>query len=135
MIIDPRHLHENTKKFRTWLNTNSDSNDNNYKNHAVDVLRSWLDEKMPNLGIGNLFRFDNIREYKSFKETIVSSPSFESVNGSDMNGRPNAALNHYERYLAQFQPGELNRQLCAQIPQSGPRVICGTFRRRGQNIH
>jgi len=130
MITDPRHLRENAKMFRKWLDVNSDSEDDGYKDHAIDVLRSWLDERMRSPEIGNLFRYENVREYKSFKETIVSSPSYESVNDCDMNGRPNAALNHYERYLAQFQPGELNRLLCAQVPQSGSRVICGTFRKR-----
>ena len=131
MITDPRHLRENAKKFRAWLDENSDSEDDGYKDHAVDVLKRWLDEKMRSPEIGNLFRFDNVREYKSFKETIVSSPSYVCVNGNDMNGRPNAALNHYERYLAQFESGELNRLLCALIPLSGPRVIGGNFKRRG----
>lgn len=131
MIADPRHLRLNKKWFREWLDRNSISEDDNYKDHAVDVLEKWLDSRMSVPRIGNLFRFDDVQDYNSLKEMIVSSPSYDFVNGNDMKGRPNAALNHYEKYLAKFEKGELIRLLCEQIPLNGPRVIGGTFRRRG----
>ena len=127
MIEDPRQLRLNKKWFREWLNHNSDSEDDDYKAHAADVLEKWLNERMSVLRLGNLFRFDNLREYNSCKELIVSSPSYQYVNGNDMNGRPNAALNHYSNYLASFSVGELKAKLNAAIPVGGRRVIGGTF--------
>ena len=79
------------------------------------------------LQIGNLFRFDNLREYNSFKEVIVTSLSYQDVNRSDSHGRPNAALNHYSNYLASFSIGELKTKLNAEIPIGEHRVIGGIF--------
>ena len=127
MITDPRHLRENKKWFREWLNHNSESEDDDYKTHAANVLEFWLDERITTLTVGNLYRFDNLREYNSWEETIVSSPSYQRVNANDMNGRPNAALNHYSNYLASFSAGELKAKLNAAIPIGKQRVISGKF--------
>ena len=127
MITDPRHLRLNKKWFRKWLDQNSDSEDDDYKAHAADVIEKWLENKMPGLRIGNLFRFVSLREYNSFKESVTSSPTYQQVNDNDMNGRPNAALNHYSNYLASFSMGELTTKLNAAIPTGGRRVISGSF--------
>lgn len=130
MITDPRQIRLNKKWFREWLELHSDSEDDDYKKHAADILETWLNEKMPKLRIGNLFQFDNLKEYDSRKETIVSSPSFQEVNSKDSRGRPNAALNHYGKYLASFSTGELRMKLNAKYPPSARRVIGGTFKKR-----
>ena len=130
MITDPRHLRENAKMFRKWLNDYSDSADDDYKNHAVDVLKSWLDEKLPKLKIGNIFKYDDVRKYNSLKETIMSSPSYEGVNSRDSRGRPNAALNHYSKYLSSFAIGELKNKLEAKHPSNGRKRIVGIFKKR-----
>ena len=116
MITDIRQLRLNKKWFREWLNHNSDSEDDEYKAHAADVLEKWLDERMYVLQIGNLFRFDNLREYNSFKEVIVTSLSYQDVNRSD-----------YSNYLASFSIGELKTKLNAEIPIGEHRVIGGIF--------
>ena len=130
MITDPRHLRENAKMFRKWLNVNSDSADDDYKDHAVNVLESWLNIKLPKLKIGNIFKYDDLREYDSFKETVMSSPSYEGVNSRDCRGRPNAALNHYSRYLSSFAIGELKNRLEEKCPSNVQNRIGGTFRKR-----
>ena len=48
MITDPRQIRLNKKWFREWLELHSDSEDDNYKKHAADILETWLNEKMPN---------------------------------------------------------------------------------------
>lgn len=130
MITDPRHLRENAKMFRKWLNVYSDSADDDYKNHAVDVLKSWLDEKLPKLKIGNIFKYDDVRKYNSLKETIMSTPSYEGVNSRDSRGRPNAALNHYSKYLSSFAIGELKNKLEEKHPSNGRKRIVGIFKKR-----
>lgn len=130
MITDPRQIRLNKRWFREWLDRNSTSEDDDYKDHAVDVLENWLSVKMPGLRIGNLFRYDDLREYDSFKGTIVSSPSYEFVNENDMNGRPNAALNHYSKYLEDPATGDLKARLNEKYPAGERRVIGGVFGRR-----
>lgn len=128
MITYSKQLCENAKMFRKWLDTHSDSEDDAYKDHAVDVLRNWLDKKMPNLRIGNLFQFDNLQEYNSFKKSIVSAPSFKDANDKDSCGRPNAALNHYSNYLRGFAAGELRRKLEEKFPSR--KIIVGEWKRK-----
>ena len=131
MITYSKQLCENEKMFRKWLDTHSDSDDDAYKDHAVDVLRNWLDEKMPNLDIKNLFRFDNLQDYDSCKERIVTAPSFKDVNDKDSCGRPNAALNHYSNYLKSFVAGTLKRELEQKYPserfRNGRRIISADY--------
>lgn len=128
MITYSKQLCENAKMFRKWLDSHSNSEDDAYKDHAVDVLRNWLDKKMPNLKIGNLFQFDNLQEYDLTKECIVSAPSFKDVNDKDSCGRPNAALNHYSNYLRSFVAGELRRKLEEKFPSS--KIIVGKWKRK-----
>lgn len=129
MIADPRQLLLNKKWFSKWLNQHSDSNDDDYKTHAVDILEKWLDEKLPNLRIGNLFRFDNLIEYNRFKERIFSSASFAEKNAKDSRGRPKAALNHYSNYLASFSKGGLKAKLDAEQPSDGRRILRGIIKK------
>ena len=66
----------------------------------VKIIESWLDQKMPNDNIGNLFRFSKTSEYEQEKARITNLPLFESVNRGNQNGRPKTALNHYTNFLA-----------------------------------
>ena len=131
MITDVRQQRKNKAWFRNWLNSNSISEDDDYKDHAVVVLEKWLDEKMPGLQIGNLFRFDNLDEYNRLKQRITTSPSYQYVNENDMSGRPNAALNHYSKYLEDPSTGDLKARLDAEVPTGGRRVLGGVLNRRG----
>ena len=130
MVTDPRQIRLNKKMFREWLEINSDSEDDDYKTHAADILEKWLDEKLPKLKIGNIFKYDDVRKYNSLKETIMSSPSYEGVNSRDSRGRPNAALNHYSKYLSSFAIGELKNKLEEKHPSNGRKRIVGIFKKR-----
>ena len=130
MIVNAKHLFANIKLFRTWLEQNSPSENDDYKRHIVDILKEWLDEKMPRQGVGNLFRFDNAQEYNSIKDRIITTPSFNTINDNDGSGRPHAALNHYSKYLADFAMGELKQKLEEKYPSDGRRILGGTFRKK-----
>lgn len=45
MIADPRQLYKNKKWFNKWLDDNSESENSDFKNHVINVMRKWLDEK------------------------------------------------------------------------------------------
>lgn len=130
MIADPRQLLLNKKWFSKWLDQNSDSEDDDYKAHAINVLEEWLEKKLPRLRIGNLFRFDNLIEYNSFKNFILSCPSFEESNAKDSRGRPKAALNHYSNYLASFSKDGLKAKLDAEQPSDGRRILRGIIKKK-----
>ena len=88
--------------FESWLdNGGTTSNSPSYINHAISVLDSWLDEKLPGNNIGNLFRFSDYESYSRELERIRNLQNFDIVNKSDQNGRPLAALNKYKEYLFQ----------------------------------
>lgn len=127
MITTIMQMNENKRMFRQWLEKNSLSEDDDYKDHAAQVLYDWLNQNLVGHQIGNLFRFDNPDEYDSFKEMIVSLPGFARVNDCDANGRPNAALNHYSNYLRSFEPGELKRKIEKIVPSNGCRTVIATF--------
>ena len=84
-------------EFEYWMyNGGTTSKDSGYINHAIAVLEYWLDEKLPNNGIGNLFRFEDSESYYKELNRIKNLPEFYDVNKSDQNGRPKAALNKYK---------------------------------------
>lgn len=96
--ITPEQL---KNEFGAWLNNpqNCRSEDDAFKRHLVDVIEKWLDGKIPNNGIGNLFRFSDPGEYETEKTRIFSLPLFKQVSSTDQSGRPMTALNHYGRFL------------------------------------
>ena len=48
------------EEFTEWANNGGiRSQDSGYISHAIDVLEWWLDSKLPNAGVGNLFRYES----------------------------------------------------------------------------
>ena len=93
--------------FENWLyNGGTTSDSPGYINHAVQVLDSWLDEKLPDKNIGNLFRYTDYNSYSKELERIKQLPDFDIVNKSDQNGRTKAALNKYKEFLLQKNNGK-----------------------------
>ena len=93
--------------FENWLyNGGTTSDSPSYINHAVQVLDSWLDEKLPDKNIGNLFRYTDYNSYSKELERIKQLPDFDIVNKSDQNGRTKAALNKYIEFLLQKKNGK-----------------------------
>lgn len=93
--------------FENWLyNGDTTSDSSGYINHAVQVLDSWLDEKLPDKNIGNLFRYTDYNSYSKELERIKQLPDFDIVNKSDQNGRTKAALNKYKEFLLQKNNGK-----------------------------
>ena len=91
---------EQTKnQFILWLKDNCKGTES-FRDDMVKIIESWLDQKMPNDNIGNLFRFSKTSEYEQEKARITNLPLFESVNRGNQNGRPKTALNHYTNFLA-----------------------------------
>ena len=91
---------EQTKKqFILWLKDNCKGTES-FRDDMVKIIESWLDQRMPNDNIGNLFRFSKTSEYEQEKARITNLPLFESVNRGNQNGRPKTALNHYTNFLA-----------------------------------
>ncbi len=88
--------------FEKWLYSGGTTSDSpSYINHAISVLDSWLNEKLPYNKIGSLFRFTDYDSYSRELERIRNLPDFDKVNKSDQNGRPKAALNKYAEFLQQ----------------------------------
>lgn len=87
------------EQFILWL-TNNCRGSESFRDDMVKIIESWLDQKMPNDNIGNLFRFSKTSEYEQEKARITNLPLFESVNRGNQNGRPKTALNHYTNFLA-----------------------------------
>lgn len=92
---------ENMKEvFKDWMYTGgTTSSSSSYIDHAINILESWLDEKLPNNNIGNLFRFDDYTSYCNELNRITNLAKFSDVNQKDQNGRPKAALNKYKEFL------------------------------------
>ena len=88
------------EEFLEWANAGgSHSQSSVYINHAIDVLEWWLDSKMPNANIGNLFRYETLSEYEQKLKQIKNDVDFYEVNRKDQSGRPLAALNKYTEFL------------------------------------
>lgn len=103
MLTNDEEVNANRERFAYWDSAVSRSHDAAYKQHKVDVLEYWLEAKIPNRGIGNLFRFDQGAEFEVEKARIINLPEFDDVNNADQNGRPLASLNSYGRYLVSLQ--------------------------------
>jgi len=121
MLYQASDIAQNKRLFENWYNINSASHSNAYKKHAVDVLNSWLDEKLPGNDIGCLFRFENLAEFESKLEAIFKLDNFNHVDQSDQRGRPTAALNYYKRYL---EADIYNKQTQTNNPKSEPIINC-----------
>ncbi|MBR6587305.1 MAG: hypothetical protein IKK82_07760 [Kiritimatiellae bacterium] len=132
MLISNEEVIANREQFAEWDSAVSRSQDAAYKQHKVDVLEYWLEAKIPNRGIGNLFRFDQAAEFEVEKARIINLPEFDDVNKADQNGRPLAALNSFGRYLVSLQAGRIDADISTGtasstnedsnvIPQATPR--------------
>ncbi len=111
MLTSNEEIIANGERFAEWDGAVSRSNDAAYKQHKVDVLEYWLEAKIPNRGIGNLFRFDQVAEFEVEKARIINLPEFDGVNRADQNGRPLAALNSFGRYLVSLQAGRIDADI------------------------
>ncbi|MCQ2050280.1 MAG: hypothetical protein MJZ22_04675, partial [Candidatus Saccharibacteria bacterium] len=93
--------------FIFWLSRNCKGK-TEFQKHVVCVLEKWLDAKIPNANIGNLFRFEKSADYEIEKNRISAMPTWDTVNEKDSNGRPRTALNHYLNFLKEFEREEPN---------------------------
>ena len=91
-------LSERRKIFEDWLQKYTDGS-SEFRKHLADVLESWLDQRIPNEKIGNLFRYSSIVKYDLEKKRIMLLPQYPRVIDADGNGRPRTALNHYSTFL------------------------------------
>jgi len=57
--------------FTLWLSQNCKGK-SDFRKHMVMVVEKWLDQKIPNAQIGNLFRFENSSDYEIEKNILVS---------------------------------------------------------------
>ena len=94
-------------QFILWLKDNCKGTES-FKDDMVKIIECWLDQKMPNDHIGNLFRFSKASEYEQEKARITNLPQFETVNRTNQNGRPRTALNHYTNFLIHLSSLEDN---------------------------
>ena len=76
-------------EFSEWANNGGiESANSTYINHAIDVLEWWLDEKLPDADIGNLFRYTDIVSYREKITVIKDRDDFKEVNFEDYIRRP-----------------------------------------------
>lgn len=88
------------EEFTEWANNGGiRSQDPGYISHAIDVLEWWLDSKLPNADVGNLFRYETLAEFEEKLKQIKNDVDFYEVNRKDQTGRPQAALNKYTEFL------------------------------------
>ena len=88
------------EEFTEWANNGGiRSQDSGYISHAIDVLEWWLDLKLPNADVGNLFRYETLAEFEEKLKQIKNDVDFYEVNKKDQRGRPLAALNKYTEFL------------------------------------
>lgn len=111
MLTNNEEIVANGARFAEWNNAVSKSKKIDYKQHQSDVLEYWLEAKIPDRGIGNLFRFDQVEEYDTEKARLINLPEFEVVDRVDGNGRTKAALNSYGKYLASLQAGRIDADI------------------------
>ena len=104
MITEASLLNDNRIKFRKWLDDTSRGNKPEYKEHLADVLEYWLDEKLHDISVGNLFRFESkdVSEFLQVVRKIYEHPLYQGANGIDWKDRhnaPSAAISNYYKYL------------------------------------
>ena len=104
MITEANLLTDNRNRFRKWLDEKSRGNKPEYKDHLADVLESWLNEKLRDISVGNLFRFESkdVSDFLQMAKKIYEHPSYGGENGIDWKDRhraPSAAISNYYRYL------------------------------------
>lgn len=88
------------EEFTEWANNGGiRSQDSGYISHAIDVLEWWLNSKLPNANVGNLFRYETLAEFEEKLKQIKNDVDFYEVNRKDQRGRPQAALNKYTEFL------------------------------------
>lgn len=91
-------INDRKTDFIIWLSHNCNGKPE-FQKHIVDIIEKWLDEKIPNANIGNLFRFAKSTSYEVEKNRILNLSTWNDVNEKDQNGRPLTALNHYSNFL------------------------------------
>lgn len=91
-------INDRKTDFIIWLSHNCNGKPE-FQKHIVDIIEKWLDEKIPNANIGNLFRFAKSASYEIEKNRILNLSTWNDVNEKDQNGRPLTALNHYSNFL------------------------------------
>ena len=86
--------------FVKWLEykDNCRSQVKNYKTHIVELLETSLDQNIPGEGIGNLFHL-NLEDFTYESARISKLSAFKRFNNKDQTQRPQAALNHYYKFL------------------------------------
>lgn len=104
MITEANLLKDNRNRFRKWLDETSRGNKPEYKNHLADVLEFWLDERLHDISVGNLFRFEgkDVSEFLQVAKKIYEHPSYNGNDGIDWKDRhnaPSAAISNYYKYL------------------------------------
>lgn len=91
-------IEERKTDFIIWLSQNCKGK-TEFQKHVVDVIEKWLDGKIPDAKIGNLFRFGKSIDYEIEKNRILNLTAWNDVNEKDQSGRPLTALNHYSNFL------------------------------------
>lgn len=91
-------INDRKTDFIIWLSHNCNGKPE-FQKHIVDIIEKWLDEKIPNANIGNLFRFGKSVDYEIEKNRILNLTAWNDVNEKDQSGRPLTALNHYSNFL------------------------------------
>lgn len=100
-------INDRKTDFIIWLSQNCNGKPE-FQKHVVDVIEKWLDEKIPNANIGNLFRFAKSASYEIEKNRILNLTAWNDVNEKDQSGRPLTALNHYLSFLKEFEQDNAN---------------------------
>ena len=103
LIFDELNENQVKKVFSLYLVIHCTAQRPDFKPHCVEVCESWLDRRLQNNGIGNLFRYKSSAEYKKEYKRIRQINSFSQINENDQSGRPVTALNHYGDFL-EFMP-------------------------------
>lgn len=111
MLENKEDIIANGALFEEWNRATAKSRKTSYIQHQADVIEYWLDAKIPEHEIGNLYRFDQVDEFDAEKERIQGIPEFEVVNDSDQNGIPQAALGRYRKYLVALQAGTVDAEI------------------------
>ncbi|MBO4641130.1 MAG: AAA family ATPase [Treponema sp.] len=99
LIFDELNEDQVKKVFSLYLVIHCTAQRADFKPHCVDVCESWLDKRLPNNEIGNLFRYVNPAGYKKEYKRIKQINGFNQINENDQSGRPVTALNHYDKFL------------------------------------
>lgn len=119
MLTQDHEILENKERFVRWYRSSSNSANESYINHAIDILSFWLEDKIPNNDVGCLFRYDSLEEYDQKLQEIFLLPAFATVNLTDSNGRPKAALNRYRKYVMALEDHQVDDVIENMITQQG----------------